>query len=426
MYTILVSNDDGIEAAGLRKLVLSLATYAKVYVAAPKRQQSAKSMSISPWSRIHATETRVAGAETAFVVDGTPADCVKFGLQKLRERGIEVDYVISGINHGANMGADTHYSGTVACAFEGALHGYRSIALSVVTHEAEYFDYICGMVPDLLRLSDEVGPDVVLNVNAPNVPAGEVKGVRLTCAGGRGFDIRYVPDEEDDHYRFEGIRLDHSESPDETDLAAIRDGYASVTPLTVDKTDHRTLQRIRRLTTDKTVCVFIDYQERLVPAVRHGEEVAETAARFGRCAKALGLPVIVTQQYTQGLGPTVPVVHDALNGQYEKVEKVEFSCMSAPYFLEKMEAVTGKTIVLLGLESHICVQHTALDLLEAGYDVIVLEDCCSSRRKQDHKAAMRLLAEAGCRVTTYESFVYGLLGSSKHKQFKTISKIVTE
>ena len=116
MFNIFVSNDDGIESPGLRKLVLSLANFAKVYVAAPATQQSAKSMSLTLRRPFQAVHTRVPGAEAAYIIDAKPADCVKFGIQKCRENGIEIDYVIPGINHGANLGFDTHYSGTVACA----------------------------------------------------------------------------------------------------------------------------------------------------------------------------------------------------------------------------------------------------------------------------------------------------------------------
>jgi len=129
---VLVTNDDGIDAHGLRILVDALSKHADVYVVAPADQQSGKSHSITFLREVTPQERDVKGAVAAWVLDGTPADCVMWAIDYLRdEEGVEPDFVISGINLGFNTGLAAYYSGTVAGAREGAINGIRSIALSV-------------------------------------------------------------------------------------------------------------------------------------------------------------------------------------------------------------------------------------------------------------------------------------------------------
>lgn len=247
MFNIFVSNDDGINAEGIRALVKSLSAYARVYVAAPMVQQSAKSMSLSVWDDMPARRVELEGAEWAWEFGGTPCDCVKFGLSKCAEDGVEVDYVIGGVNLGANMGTDVLYSGTVACATEGALRGYKSIALSLFNHESLDFGYICGIVPQLLKLSDEVGAGTVLSVNAPDCPSSEVKGIKIAPLGAQSFDVIVLKRGDGDVYYYEGKPVDFTGCGDDVDLAWITKKYAVVTPLKADRTDHRALNRLREL-----------------------------------------------------------------------------------------------------------------------------------------------------------------------------------
>ena len=146
---------------------------------------------------------------------------------------------------------------------------------------------------------------------------------------------------------------------------------------------------------------------------------------MARCAKVLDMPVLVTQQYTRGIGPTVPELAKVL-GTFDMVEKLEFNCFDTPGFEDRTEGWLGRTVVLAGIEAHICIQQTALAFLERGYSVVVLRDCCSSRKEEDCDTAMELLAAKGCTVTTYESFIYGMLRTSKHPAFKEIAGIVKE
>lgn len=426
MIKVLVSNDDGISSNGIKALVKALEPIADVYVAAPAAQKSATGQGMTLHDPVNISETVFPGAKRAYAVGGLPTDCVKYGLQKLKEMGLDVDYVVSGINLGANAGTDVHYSGTVAIATEAAMSGHRGIALSVGSHKATHFEYLCDMLPEILKMSGDLPTGTVLNINSPDLPKWEIKGVKMTGMGPRSFDDHFeaVADEED-MYEYAGHMKDFGESREEYDLTALSRGFVTVTPLLIDVADYRTLRYMKRMTNDSVVCMFIDFQEKLVPVMNKGKRMMKNVTKMARCAKALDLPVLVTQQYTRGIGPTVPELNDAL-GTYDMVEKLEFNCFDTPGFEDRTEAWLGRTVVLAGIEAHICVQQTALGFLERGYRVVVLRDCCSSRKEEDFEAAMAMLAAKGCTVTTYEAFIYSILKSSKHEGFKTIAGIVKE
>jgi nicotinamidase-related amidase len=174
---------------------------------------------------------------------------------------------------------------------------------------------------------------------------------------------------------------------------------------------------------EDTLLVIIDCQTKLMPAIKDNDEIEETVVKLTKGAQVLGLPVIVTQQYTKGLGPTLDSINEVL-GEYEHVEKTTFSAMGAPEFVERIKAAGKKNILMTGVETHICVQQTTLELLEAGYNVYLIEDCVGSRRKSDKKAACRRMEAAGAVVTTYEAALYEVLKGAKEEGFKAISAIV--
>ena len=195
MIKVLVTNDDGIDAHGLRTLVEALSKHADVYVVAPADQQSGKSHSITFLREVTPQERDVKGAVAAWVLDGTPADCVMWAIDYLRdEEGVEPDFVISGINLGFNTGLAAYYSGTVAGAREGAINGIRSIALSVGGQggmEVQYFDYLVGLLPQLMEMSMQIDPGIILSVNSPDIPSWEIRGMRVCAAAPRGYGIRF-------------------------------------------------------------------------------------------------------------------------------------------------------------------------------------------------------------------------------------------
>jgi nicotinamidase-related amidase len=178
-----------------------------------------------------------------------------------------------------------------------------------------------------------------------------------------------------------------------------------------------------RLKREDAVLVMIDFQERLMPVMRDHEDLEESVCKLVNGIKTLGVPVIVTQQYTKGLGPTVPAIAETL-GEFSPIEKTDFSAAGELNFLEALNE-TGKTsIILCGIETHVCVAQTALILLELGYDVFLVEDAVSSRDKQDKKTAIKRMVQAGARPVSVEAVLFELLGSAKAAEFKEISRIV--
>jgi len=191
--------------------------------------------------------------------------------------------------------------------------------------------------------------------------------------------------------------------------------------------------KIVRLRKEDTVLVGIDFQERLMPAMKNNDEVEATAAKLVKGCRILGVPAVFTQQYTKGLGATVPAIVTALTeaigdeipaAEFNPVEKTSFSAMGEPAFVEALKKLGRKTVIIAGVEAHVCVQQTVLDLLENGYDVFVANDCISSRSNNDKKYAQRRMGDAGAAGTTYESILFELCGGAKEPGFKQISALV--
>lgn len=180
---------------------------------------------------------------------------------------------------------------------------------------------------------------------------------------------------------------------------------------------------MKRLNKDDAVLVIIDIQEKLLPAMCHSREVEETTVKLTKGIKILDIPVLVTQQYTKGLGKTTALIEEAL-GEYTPIEKLTFSAMGAPEFVQAVKNTQRKSIILCGIESHICVQQTALDLMEQGYDVFVVQDCIGSRKDSDDLCSRQRLAAEGAVMITYEAVLYELMKGAKAEGFKAISAIV--
>lgn len=178
-----------------------------------------------------------------------------------------------------------------------------------------------------------------------------------------------------------------------------------------------------KINKEDAVLVLIDFQERLMPAMKNSDELEASVFKLIKGCRILGVPSIVTQQYTKGLGPTVAHLHEAL-GDYEPVEKTAFSAAGEPAFMDQLEKTGLRTVLLAGIEAHVCVQQTALDLLEKGYKVYLIIDCIASRSNNDKKFAQRRMSEAGAVVTTCEAVLFELLGDAKKPGFKEISSLV--
>lgn len=252
---ILITNDDGINAEGIKNLVEALQDRAQIYVAAPDGQRSAASHSISLHYDIKAKEVEYDGAVRALSITGTPADCVKVGLRVYELEGIKFDYVFAGINHGANLGMDTHYSGTVSAAMEASICGITGIAVSIDSRKKipDNFDqarYAAQKVFDKLQ-EDAVKKmgKMVLSVNVPDIPLSELKGIRQTELGVRDYSGWFVPPKKnadgDWEFRYNGLpEIDKSENQN-FDTVAVESGYASITPLNDNYTHRGRFEEIR-------------------------------------------------------------------------------------------------------------------------------------------------------------------------------------
>ncbi len=178
-----------------------------------------------------------------------------------------------------------------------------------------------------------------------------------------------------------------------------------------------------RVLKDKTAGLIIDMQERLYPHMHEHEALARNTGILVEGLRLLGVPVLVTQQYTRGLGPTIPGLSDQVLG-YPMIEKTAFSCCDEPEFIRALSETHRHFVVMAGIESHVCVLQTSIDLLERGYQPVLVEDCVSSRRAGDKSTAVRRMRKEGAIVTTYESILFELCRFSGTDEFKSISKLV--
>jgi nicotinamidase-related amidase len=178
-----------------------------------------------------------------------------------------------------------------------------------------------------------------------------------------------------------------------------------------------------RILKEHSAALIIDIQERLFPFISENEKLVKNLGILIDGLKALSIPILVTEQYVKGLGPTVAPVAAHLEG-IKRTEKMCFSCCDEPRIAEAI-AVAGKdNIIVAGIESHVCVLQTVIDLKNSGYRPVVVEDCISSRRENDKKIALERMRAEGAVITTYESLLFELLRFSGTDEFRTISKLV--
>lgn len=236
---LLLSNDDGILARGLETLEKAARPLGDVWVVAPDREQSATSHSLT----LHHPLRPIQLAPQRWQVDGTPTDCVMLAIEALLPE--KPDFVLSGINHGPNMGEDVLYSGTVAAAMEGLALGVPSIAVSFAgrvlrSDDTLLEDHVAALTKLLAHITalPDFPKDTLLNVNIPAIPAAQLKGVKLTRLGRRVFSDSLQPMKDPwgrEIFWIGGGSVAWSGS-DDSDFRAVKDGYISVTPLHLDLT----------------------------------------------------------------------------------------------------------------------------------------------------------------------------------------------
>ena len=246
---ILVVNDDGIRVEGIRRLVEALAPEANVYVCAPHIQRSATGHGISIGTPLEARDVDFDNAKLAIEITGTPVDCVKLGLNLLAKRGIEIDMLFSGINHGGNLGTDTLYSGTVSAAREGCFCGKPSVAVSVNSHKPAHFEMACELALRTLRNAyGKLGSRAALNINTPDVPIEKIRGVKITRLGEREYIENFIAKENEEgvaQYWYSGEPVIYTGLPSDIDVIAMQEGYATITPLHYDLTDYKLLEEVK-------------------------------------------------------------------------------------------------------------------------------------------------------------------------------------
>jgi 5'-nucleotidase len=246
---ILISNDDGYQSEGLMALRAALSSVGEVVVVAPDRNWSAAGHYRKLFDPLRAWESQLPDGSPAIICDGTPADCVALAVMGLLPR--KPDLVVSGINLGANLGTDVTYSGTVAAAMEGMVFEIPAIAVSQVSFRAAPWDFRAAQaaVLHVVKLVAERGlpPGILLNLNIPARPPEEVHGVRLARLGRRVYRDALVTRQ--DPYGRPYYWLGGSDPEDYheegTDLVAIAEGYASLTPIHMDLTSHRWLEALQ-------------------------------------------------------------------------------------------------------------------------------------------------------------------------------------
>jgi nicotinamidase-related amidase len=167
----------------------------------------------------------------------------------------------------------------------------------------------------------------------------------------------------------------------------------------------------------------VDVQERLAAVMDRKEQVLDNCRRLIEGAKILDVPIAVTEQYPKGLGPTEEELRGALLS-YEPFEKLTFSCCGEPSFTSALESLGRRTIILAGMETHVCVLQTALDLLRGGYGVHLVRDAVCSREKENWITGVDLMRDAGAVITSTETVLFQLLGKAGTEEFKAISKLV--
>ena len=242
---ILVSNDDGVRAEGLLRLVRSLRPLGRVVVVAPDKERSASSHSIT----LHRPLRVERVSRDVYSVDGTPTDCVLLAVHGLL--GQRPDIIVSGINHGPNLGDDVHYSGTVSVAFEGGILGIPSIAISSMGKaKGKGFATAAAAARRIAAgvLKDGLPKGMVLNVNVPDVPMKAIRGFVLTKQGKRNYGGVIVEKTDPRGKKYYWIGGDQSgfEDVPHSDCNAVRAGFVSITPLRVNLTDASQLKAVAR------------------------------------------------------------------------------------------------------------------------------------------------------------------------------------
>ncbi len=179
-----------------------------------------------------------------------------------------------------------------------------------------------------------------------------------------------------------------------------------------------------RITAEDTMALIVDFQERLLPVIDRNEELIHNTEILIKGLQTLQIPMIITQQYTKGIGMTVPALAELFGDSFQYQDKVAFSCAEDEVTLTKIKATGKKNIIVCGIEAHICVLQTVIDLIAMGYHVLLVEDCIGSRTESNRQIGIRRALQEGAIPTSYESILFELTRVAKTDTFKEISKLI--
>lgn len=178
-----------------------------------------------------------------------------------------------------------------------------------------------------------------------------------------------------------------------------------------------------RLLLEDTMALIVDYQERLMPVIYEHDELEKKSCTLLKGLRTLGVPMVMTQQYTKGIGMTISSITEAA-GISEYFDKITFSCFEDEAVRSNMEALGKKTVIVCGIEAHICVLQTCIDLKAAGYTPVLVTDCISSRKASDKEVALMRAQSEGILLTTTESILFELTRKAGSPVFKEISRLI--
>jgi len=177
---------------------------------------------------------------------------------------------------------------------------------------------------------------------------------------------------------------------------------------------------------EEAVLVAVDFQERLLPSIQANEGLVRRVVRLIQGARLLEIPILVTEQYPRGVGPTHPEIVVVLGQHYRPIQKMTMSCMGEPAFSEALAATKRQQVLLTGIEAHVCVHQTAADLIAAGYEVHLITDCVSSRAERDVRLARERAAQMGAQLSGHEMAVFEMLRIAGTPPFKEWIRMVRE
>lgn len=247
---ILITNDDGIQADGIIDLAKAIKEIANVYVVAPDTQRSATGHAITIHNPIMIKEEYIDDNIKAYSISGTPADCVKLGIESIF-KDVNIDLVLSGINNGANLGTDVIYSGTVSAAIEGLIQNKPAIAISYDSFKVSNEEYITASkhvvnLVNNIKNNMHIFDDCILNVN---IPDRDIKGFKITKLGIRKYenDIEERQSPHGKRYVWIGGKIKEIIQEENSDISAIENGYISITPINIDMTNMNKIEILKNI-----------------------------------------------------------------------------------------------------------------------------------------------------------------------------------